>query len=206
MGVILRYILLAFCAAFLAMLAEPFFSQFLKEVGIDTSTWAGPVVMVVSTIIDTPWFQTVAVFIVGATIGAWGHWAATKLDRLFEGSASDAKPWQPVYRSRQNLKIYEAACLLADEIPTVPTPPGAARGYQGQIEEAILSGQIEFQFPEPSPSITAAISRPLTGAQMLQEWRRSQVRYYSDVSRTALISFFQNVGDEKAVGRLGGTH
>ena len=52
MGATIRYVLLAICGACIAMFAEPFFSEVLRLVGIDTSTWAGPAVTFILTLAD----------------------------------------------------------------------------------------------------------------------------------------------------------
>ena len=63
-------------ASFAAMLFDPFFAEFLKGLGIDTSPFGRVVAMLVSQL----WFQFVLVALVGAAIGAWLHWAAIKFD------------------------------------------------------------------------------------------------------------------------------
>ncbi len=72
---------LAIVSPFVAMLAEPFFSALLQEIGVDTSQWARPIVMFVQGLVAQLWFQLLATFIVGAALGTWGHWAATGIDR-----------------------------------------------------------------------------------------------------------------------------
>ena len=95
MGAVLRYILLSLAAAFVAMFAEPFFSELLRRFGIDTSQWVEPIVTLASQI----WFQLLASGVVGATIGAWGHWALTKLER------KPARPALPRPDTRLRLRL-----------------------------------------------------------------------------------------------------
>lgn len=63
------------------MLVEPFFSALLEELGIDTSQWARPAVMFGQLLASQLWFQLLTAATIGATIGAWGHWLATRYDR-----------------------------------------------------------------------------------------------------------------------------
>lgn len=84
MSAILRYVLLAIASAFLAMLLEPFFSAALTTVGVDTSELAGPFV----TFVAQEWFQTIAIGVVGAAVGAWAHHLTTRFDRRRGGGQS----------------------------------------------------------------------------------------------------------------------
>lgn len=81
MGLFVRIVLsslaMLFISPFAAMLSEPFYAEFLKGLGVDTSRFGGAVAMLVSQL----WFQLISVALVGAAIGAWMHWAAIKFDR-----------------------------------------------------------------------------------------------------------------------------
>lgn len=96
MGALLRYVLLALAAAFLAMLAEPFFSELLRRMGVDTSQWVEPIVAQVS----RAGFQLLAASVLGATAGAWAHWALTKR----EGEAPRGKMLAAQYKLSELFK------------------------------------------------------------------------------------------------------
>lgn len=81
MGTLLRYLLSGFAGAFMAMFAEPFFSALLFGLGIDTSHWAGPVMIFISELAQMEWFRLLGAGVIGSATGAWLHWLATKWDR-----------------------------------------------------------------------------------------------------------------------------
>ncbi|AWC25343.1 hypothetical protein CO731_05053 [Aminobacter sp. MSH1] len=80
MGKIFRFVLLGITSAFMAMFAEPFFSELLRRVGVDTSAWVQPAMALMSWATSTPWFQFLTVLFMGATIGAWLDWLLRKVD------------------------------------------------------------------------------------------------------------------------------
>lgn len=83
MGRILRFSLAAiasaiFSGAALAMLAEPFWQELYKRLGIDSSKWVGPMIDLFS----KEWVHLVFSGIFGSAIGAWAHWMASKFDNM----------------------------------------------------------------------------------------------------------------------------
>jgi hypothetical protein len=77
---VVRYFLLCITGAFMAMFAEPFFSELLRETGVDTSKWVAPVMRAMGQAASTPWFQFATVLFMGATVGAWLDWFFRKID------------------------------------------------------------------------------------------------------------------------------
>lgn len=103
MGAVLRYILLGFSGAFIAMFAEPFFSELLMQAGIDTSRWAGPVMTFLGDLISQTWFQLLGIGVIGATIGAWADWVLRRLDRRKARQSIPSLPYD------ETLYSYDAA-------------------------------------------------------------------------------------------------
>jgi hypothetical protein len=88
MGAIFRWFLLVivgvgFLSAFVAVLFEPFASEVLLRLGVDSSKWAGPVL----SFLMENWPVAIIIFVCGLAAGAWAHFAITKIDRRGQVSA-----------------------------------------------------------------------------------------------------------------------
>ena len=82
MGKLLRYFLLVvlglgLASAAVSMFAEPFFTELYEKLGLDTSSWVDPML----SFLDSSAAISGLIFVFGVTIGAWGHFFATKIDR-----------------------------------------------------------------------------------------------------------------------------
>lgn len=65
-----------------AMLAEPFFDAVLEQFGVNTETWAAPVVIAMFDVFASEWFRYLAFAAMGVGVGLLLNWLA----RSFDGS------------------------------------------------------------------------------------------------------------------------
>lgn len=82
-----RFLFLAAATACGAMFFEPFFQRLFELGGIDSSTWAAPVLILASGLTGTLWFQLLTAFLVGGSFGVWLDWLMRRFERK-----PDAKP------------------------------------------------------------------------------------------------------------------
>lgn len=142
-----RFLLLCCATAFMAMFAEPFFSQALLLAGIDTSKWAGPVMMWLSDFTSQEWVRLLGSGVIGATVGTWLHWTLIKL----EMSRSDAPSQLTTEILVRDIKVLHA--ILAQLNVSIQTledmPPYPKIEYISQMTQALeLSLQKrKFQIP-----------------------------------------------------------
>ncbi len=112
--------------------------------------------------------------------------------------------WQKYYKTRQHLKIYEAACLLSDVAPQKPLPLGLPTGYSDEIMDAIRIGKIPHDFGAP-PMMVIVSANVSTGSNTaIRNWKYNQVTDTLIIDRSDLIKYFNTLGKWKAVKKLGG--
>lgn len=111
MGITVRFVFLALAGAFLAVLFEPFFSALLLDMGVNTGSWAAPVTAALA----LEWVRMIGFGIVGAAVGAWLHWAASKYDRRLPRAVT-------LKNGKNNIRYMrldgETLCIVENRLPT----------------------------------------------------------------------------------------
>jgi hypothetical protein len=152
MGAAVRYILLGFAGAFLAMFSEPFFSEVLRLAGVDTSQLAGPVVTFLSGLMAEEWFRLLAAGVIGAAIGAWLHWVGSRFDRRrYDGGPMTRSPGPAArLRTQEDFPLWEAGCLFAGH-PVSQDISGEALAWMQRLKAYLVDNPDEDTIEDNGP-------------------------------------------------------
>lgn len=159
MGKMLRYILLsilgvAILAAFFAMLFEPFFAALLVRFEIDSSSWVDPMLEVFA----NRWVHVILAGLLGATLGAWAHWGASKFDAPRDRIKTDADNQKRLLDSKD---VGKRCCDLSEEMFRFLS--------ERTDEQAIKSMEIDASNPRDTWQADRAFERQ-TGAKFFDRY------------------------------------
>jgi hypothetical protein len=190
--------------AFMATFIEPFFSAFLVRIGVDSSTWVSPLMTWVSKLASQEWFRLLGIGTICFAIGLWTDWFLAKAVKKSKDEAEQIKPdWRVAYLRRTHLKVWEAACLIAGEMPRRPLPQGAASAYAEQIKHGLVDAQIVGEWNFTRNLILSSISSSnATRDIIIRNFRRDNVSNDTVVDMKSLIKYFKDRDDGDAIRAL----